>query len=377
MIRNKHIFWVIIPLTVLVFSCKSAQQAVKMLVPEDVVVPAYAIPKSTQKENYATVRVFFASDRKLISSREPDEIFGTERSNVSYGMCEVSIPRDHKMGELEKAAIWKFQFRNDPEKHVTLLKVEVQSKDDFFTNLKKRVNNSSEKNAFIFVHGYNVSFEDASRRTAQMSYDLGFDGAPIFYSWPSQATYLGYNIDEGNIEWSQRNLKAFLEDFLATAGAQNIYLIAHSMGNRGLTRALASIITENPNMTKNIKEIILAAPDIDAEVFKQDIAPVLIKGHKPITLYVSSNDLALDVSQKFSNYPRAGQAGNAIIILPGMDTIDASNVNSDFIGHSYFGDSSNILSDIFYIIHNGQRPIERFGLRKVVRQGQIFWEFKK
>jgi len=342
---------------------------------EEVVVTGYGLSKPTKKKNYATVRVYFATDRNLTRSNLPNEMFGKDRSNVTYGVCNVSIPRDHKLGELEKASIWKLQFRNDPEKHVTLLKVKVQSKDDFFIKLKKRINDSSEKSAFIFVHGYNVSFEDASRRTAQMSYDIGFNGAPVFYSWPSQATLLGYNIDQGNIEWSQRNLKAFLEDFLTTSDAQNIYLIAHSMGNRGLTRALASIITENPVMTSRIREIILAAPDIDADVFKQDIAPVLIKGNKPITLYTSSNDLALAASKEFSNYPRAGQAGSAMIIIPGIETIDASNVDSDFIGHSYFGDSSSILADIFNIIHNGQRPNERFGLRKVVREGQVFWAF--
>lgn len=106
------------------------------IVVDDLIVAMNKKPVQMQKNNYATVRVFFASDRNLTNTKEPKDMFGTGRSNVSYGMCEVSIPRDHRMGELEKASIWKFQFRNDPEKHVTLLKVKVQSKEDFFIKLK-------------------------------------------------------------------------------------------------------------------------------------------------------------------------------------------------------------------------------------------------
>ena len=40
--------------------------------------------------------------------------------------------------------------------------------------------------AFVFVHGYNNSFKAAAFRTAQIAYDLEFEGAAICYSWPSQ-----------------------------------------------------------------------------------------------------------------------------------------------------------------------------------------------
>lgn len=331
------------------------------------------------EKKHAIVRVMFATDRKKNNIKDPKKMFGAARSNniVNYGTCDVSIPRNHKLGKLEEASILRFEFQDDPDKHVLLLNIDVRSKKDFFDKLKVRINNSVKKNAFIFIHGYNVSFEDAARRTAQMSYDLGFDGAPVFYSWPSEANFLSYNIDEGNNEWSQGHLKAFLEDFLNNSDSENIYLIAHSMGNRGLTRALSSIITENPDATKRIKEIILAAPDIDADVFKRDIAPILIKSNKPITLYTSSNDLALYASQKFSAYPRAGQGGSSMVVLSGIETIDASNVSSDLLGHSYFSETPGVLSDIFQIIHNEKRAGERFRLRPVVKEGQTSWEFVK
>src|SRR5262245_28654371 len=118
------------------------------------------------------------------------------------------------------------------------------------------------------IHGYNVTFEDAARRTAQIAYDLGFSGAPVFYSWLSQGTVTSYTIDESNIEWTQASLRIFLEDFFARSTAHNVYLIAHSMGNRALTHAVSSLLNENPTLKNHLRELILAAPDIDAEVFK-------------------------------------------------------------------------------------------------------------
>ena len=328
------------------------------------------------KLEYVKVPVFFATDRNLSSNPLPSKRFGTDRSTMSYGICNISIPKNHKMGELEEASVWKLEFSSDPKKHVLLLDVNLNSEASFFDTLRKSILKSPNKNAFIFVHGYNVSFEDAARRTGQMSYDLGFKGAPVFYSWPSQATLAGYNIDQGNIEWSQKNMKVFLEDFLKKSDAEKVYLIAHSMGNRGLTRALASIIFENPELTSRIQAIILAAPDIDADVFRRDIAPVLVKSKKYIALYTSSKDKALIASQKFSSYPRAGQAGQNMVIVPGIETIDASNVKADFLNHSYFSQSSELLSDIFNIIKEGRKSSERFGLVRYKKNGKTYWKFK-
>ena len=131
------------------------------------------------------------------------------------------------------------------------------------------------KSAFVFVHGYNVTFEDAARRTAQMAYDLGFDGAPVFYSWPSQGETADYMVDEQNSDWTEKHLEAFLKEFVEHSKAENIYLVAHSMGNRSLTRAFMTLVQADPHLRDRVKELISTAPDIDADVFKQEIAPVL------------------------------------------------------------------------------------------------------
>jgi esterase/lipase superfamily enzyme len=242
---------------------------------------AAAVADTPTARNYAQVQVFYATDRKASGSNSPSKFYGSEHSDVTYGKCMVSIPNDHQSGELESSSILKLEFRENPKKHVVLLNVTKQDEKSYFTEIAKRVRHSKQKSAFIFIHGYSETFEDVARRTAQMAYDLSFHGVPVFYNWPSQGNKMGNIADENTIadantiDWTQSHLETFLNDFVSKTAAKNIYLIAHSMGSRALTEALISLVRKNPEFKNRFKEVILAAPNIDADIFKNQIAPAL------------------------------------------------------------------------------------------------------
>ncbi|OBV37736.1 alpha/beta fold hydrolase [Janthinobacterium psychrotolerans] len=345
-------------------------------------VAAAVAETSARVSNYAVVKVGFATDRQRNLGKPPAQRFGNERSNagnnnagLSYGHCEISIPRDHRMGELESPSLWRLELRSDPARHVVLLTAQVEDQATFFAGVAAQVKASAASSALIFIHGYNVSFEEAARRTGQMAYDLGFDGAPVFYSWPSQGDMARYTVDESNIEWSTPHLQAFLADFLQKTDAARVYLIGHSMGNRGLARAVAALIGDQPELARRISEIILTAPDIDAGVFRQEIAPRLTAARHPVTLYASSEDLALAASKLVHGYPRAGDSGDGMLLLAGVETIDATGVDTGFLKHSYFAEQRSALSDMFYLIHNNARADQRF-LDAVDTPRGRYWTFK-
>ena len=331
-----------------------------------------------EEASYAVMDVYFATDRKEIKGENVKERYGSERARISYGTAQVSIPRDHRMGELESPSILRLEFSEDPGKHVVLLDVTTMSFNEFFGSVSVKVKNTKSKNSFIFIHGYNVTFEDAARRTGQIAYDLGFDGAPIFYSWPSHGDTARYLFDEANIEWAQSNIEEFLTNYVRESDSENIYLIAHSMGNRALTRAYISVVEKNPLIKNRFKEVILAAPDIDAEVFVKTIAPRMKEAGNPVTLYASSEDIALKASKAFhGGYPRAGDSDKGIIIAEGIESVDSTNVESGFLGHSYYADERSIISDMFYIINQRLRARDRSGLTERRNDEGIYWLFRK
>jgi len=332
------------------------------------------------EKNYAVVRVYYATDRNRISNRAPAKMFGCDYGDISYGTCLVSIPRDHRMGEIESPFIWKLEFNPDPNKQVALLQIIPQDRAKFLEAVKSDIESSAGKRAFIYIHGFNMTFDDAARRTAQLSYDLGFDGAAVFYSWPSQGNVFGYTRDEQSIEFSEGHLEEFLNDFAANSDASNIYVIAHSMGCHALAVAFASLAAKNPAAARRFKEIVFAAPDIDSEVFKTQIAPEIISTNSPfVTVYASSNDKALTLSRSFYNgHKRLGETAPSPTVIPGMDTIDATAVDTSFIGHSYIGDQRSVISDLYYLLQSGEslEQFPRAGMERVGTPPDEYWKFR-
>ncbi len=326
--------------------------------------------------DHAVMKVYFATDRELSGDRHPARLFGSGRGQLRYGTCEVSIPRDHRMGELESPSLLRLEFRQDPEQHVVLLTADLHEREHYMAELKQAIAASGPRSVLLFVHGYRTTFEDAARRTGQLAYDLAFHGPAVFYSWPSQGKLSGYIVDEANVEWTQADLAAFLTDFLQQTDAEHVYLLAHSMGNRALARATASVIAAYPELAGRIREVIMAAPDIDADVFRQQLLPALAGITNPLTLYASSEDSALRASKAIHGYARAGESGVGLVVAPGVETIDASGVDTSFIGHTYYAEQRSALSDMFYVVQKDTRAAERFGLKAVEGTTGRYWTLR-
>jgi len=327
---------------------------------------------SRGEEPYEIIRIFYGTDRAPTGKTVPNDFYGGERSRdgLLYGTCEVSIPRSHEVGEIERPSWWKLEFREDPEKHVVLARVRPRTRGRFFTLLSRRVGKSARREAFVFIHGFNVSFPEAAWRTGQIAYDLNFDGAPILYSWPSQGGTLKYTVDETNVRWTEGHLERFLGEIVEKSGTERLYLIAHSMGNRALTEVLKDLaVSIREGKMPAFTEIFLTAPDIDADTFRDEIAPKITGAASHLTLYASANDRALKVSKGVNGYPRAGDAGEGLVVVDGIDTIDASRVSTDFLGHSYF---DSVVPDIDLVISRGLPPLGR-GLFQEVRGTLRYW----
>ncbi len=325
----------------------------------------------------AVVRVFYATDR-AVSHRSPKRCFyenlRSSGAALCLGTCDVSIPRRHQMGCLESPQWWRLELKQDPEKHITLVNITVDDSSTFFRLIHHKMKESKAKDVFIFVHGFNLSFDEAVRLTAQLAYDLGFKGAAILYSWPSEAKTTNYLVDQDTIDWTKPHLLQFLNDIATQSGASTIHLIAHSMGNRALLRTLKDIALSNT--PTHFNEIIATAPDIDSGEFCQ-IADAIQCVVKRITLYASSKDAAIRVSRTIHKYPRAGEAGENILVIKGIDTIDATDVDTSLVGHSYYSDERTVISDMYYLINEGLPPDRRHGLIQKQHPNGKYWAFQK
>lgn len=323
-----------------------------------------------QPKDYRIVRIFYATDRSRTGKGYSNQ--RETNDSLHLGTCDVTIPSDRRMGSLESPRWWKLQFSWNPKKYVVLQEIRELPEVVFFDRLRIELLKGEERSVLVFIHGYCVSFEDAARRTAQLSYDLGFKGAPILYSWPSAASVQAYPVDEETINWTKPHLAHFLTDVVCKTQAKFVHIVAHSMGNRALARMLEMFPQHNESSVFN--EIVLAAPDIDTGEFLH-LAQSIQRAAKRFTLYASSNDKAIQASQLYHKYPRAGDSGNNIVVVPGVDTIDASDVDTSFIGHSYYGDERTVISDLYYLL-GGNPPDQRHGLEPKKCPKGCYWAFR-
>lgn len=329
--------------------------------------PAAAVGE--EKEDWTVVPVYYGTDR----ARTPNDKrvdYGADRGRrLEVGRAMVSVPKAHEVPQVERP--WAitipyfnykvYEQKEDPKKHFILQEIKSLSQDDLLALVKERLAKSAryKDHAFVFVHGYNTSFDFAVYRAAQIAYDIKFDGAPFVYSWPSGGGIASYTYDRESSAQAEPYFTEFLKMVTQKSGAKHVSVIAHSMGNQLVLRVLQDLQRTRPDGVE-ISQIIFAAPDVDRDTFETIASQLKDFATGGITLYAAANDRALGVSKRFyGGVPRAGDVpASGPLILPGIDTIDATAVSMDSLGlhHSGYAESNALLQDIGLLIQTGERP---------------------
>jgi esterase/lipase superfamily enzyme len=322
--------------------------------------------------------VWFGTNRKPL----PAGGFGTQRNDrTTRGRVDVFVPEAHRFGETG-SSFWKklrrFDLRDDA---LRIQNTKTLDHEMWLAELRRALQQAGEtggaSHALVFIHGFNVSFEEAAIRAAQIGVDLAVPGATAFFSWPSRGNVIDYPVDEASIEASERAITDFLVDFAAQTGAGKLHLIAHSMGNRGLLRALQRIAA-NAETRGRVKfdQIFLAAPDVDRDLFL-DLAALYGEHAARTTLYASDADLPVHVSSKLHKAARAGYF-EPYTVAPGVDTIAVPDFDLDLLGHSYFAQAESLLYHMRELMLHGKADVTASRLKAATdASGAAFWKLRR
>lgn len=327
------------------------------------------------------VTLFYGTTRKRIENSDVNLLYTEERDKLKFGFCSVSIPRGHIQGKIERPFhLWFIHFKEKEGSDVVLRSADEMKENAFFESLNFMITENSERDALLFIHGYNTSFSEAAYRAAQIAWDVPFLGVTGFFSWPSAGKLYGYPHDETNAEFNYSYLEEFIEKLIQNTKVEKLHIIAHSLGNKILSFALKNLNSkaELREKLKVIHQIILGAPDIDSGIFKKDILPALSDLGKRKTIYSSDKDIALKASEAFRlGLPRLGEAGKHLFVSKYTDTIDASNVKSSLLGHDYIFDAKELLYDLYYLLEKGFDPKERRLKKRWWHFRFVYWLFPK
>ncbi|MCA1999933.1 MAG: alpha/beta fold hydrolase [Hyphomicrobiales bacterium] len=208
------------------------------------------------------------------------------------------------------------------------------------------------RDTLLFVHGYNQSFEAASRDAAQLSNGIGFAGNTALFAWPSRGGLLDYGYDRESALLARDPLVALLAALLQDPFGARLHVVAHSMGTHLTLEALR--VYRDRHGEKGLDRLgalVFAAPDIDADVFRAGLDQIgPWRGR--LTVISATNDRALDLSRRLAGAARAGALPRAELESLGIRVIDATDFASGLVRHDAFVANADVRAAI-------RRAVER------------------
>lgn len=263
--------------------------------------PDVLTPTLTSAPGARITTVYVATTRgRAIPGRN---IYTNVRSDVvNYAEFKISIPPGHRSGNIE----WPV---GAPDPAVSFATVQQSVLDRRTFEQRIGAHEKAAKGAAkvgVFVHGFNTNFQEALYRLAQLKADANVDGVPILFAWPSEAKLSGYIADKDAVTFSRDQLVDLLTMLAHDRNVATITVFAHSMGAWLTVEALRQLrLTGNDAVIRRLK-VILAAPDIDVDVFRKQME-VIGPLSPPMTVLVSRDDLALSLSSRLAdNRERVG-----------------------------------------------------------------------
>jgi esterase/lipase superfamily enzyme len=254
-----------------------------------------------------------------------------------------------------------------PEDIVNLSAIRESDIEQFWRDME---GSSNGRNLTMYTHGFNIDFEKGCKRASLFQRSVGLKGRFLLFSWPSDGALTNYTHDEADLYWSVEPLRQVLSEMIADFGKDNIDIVAHSLGTRGVVLALVMLAQAEQENTTLIDQLVLVAPDIDTGVFKQYL-PVVRSLVKNITIYVSDNDSPLALSRQVHGYPRLGEPGEHLDGITGVEIIDISGIAMRSpTGHIYHIYQDDVVSDLDQLLNDGRSAAQRDNLKQT---GENYW----
>ncbi len=288
------------------------------------------------------VQIFVDSTRPLKAEESAD-------GSAHFSLTTVSVPPGHEPGGLEMASFGSPNRASDFAV-VGRRALDAQAfRDAVATHLSGRV--GSNRDVLVFVHGFNTSFDEARFRLAQIVTDGGFNGVPVLFTWPSKGSLFGYASDREAATASRDAMERLLLDLAALPDVGKVHVLAHSMGSWLAMEALReAAIAGHPDLDGHLGDIILAAPDIDQGVFRQQVERLGPTAH--ISVFAATNDRALGLSGFLAERPRLGAIdsaspeGRAALEGLGVHVIDLTRDSVGLTGHATYASVPDVIRGI-------------------------------
>jgi len=349
------------------------------------------------EEPYTSERarsIAFGSTTVEFGAAVPWDVLVKESTTMRRGGLELTLGPTRELGRFPPIPYEIAVVPGGIARKQSIIDAHEQAKRTLQSEIERRLVDARRKEVVLFIHGYNNTFEDAAVTMGELCHYMGRDFVCGIFTWPAggrRGILFGYNVDRESGEYAVEDLRKTIRIVAQTPGVEKIHFIAHSRGNDVLATALAELAVEAYGLGRSLAQqfhianVVLAAPDIDADVALSKIFKVFSDPDLPfrgapdpgvvlepqsrfnVTIYVSPDDKALATSSWLSgSFARLGRIDAKMLTSHEIDEIrmlgavDVVQVRgkTDFFGHDYFVSNPEVSSDIIAVLRYGHKPNE-------------------
>ncbi|MDK4700910.1 alpha/beta hydrolase [Rhizobium sp. CNPSo 4062] len=289
-------------------------------------------------------------------SGNPATLFNGERSPKPYlTEIAVSIPAKRDPGTVQ----WPKRLPPNPSTDFAVTRVkQIDTVLEGRAWFKQHV---EDGHALVFIHGFNNKYEDSVFRLAQIVHDSRMKATPILFTWPSRASLFAYEYDKESTNYSRTALEQALRILAQDPSVKDITILAHSMGTWLAMESLRQMGIRDGHVDRKIRDVILASPDIDIQVFAKQFVE-MGRPRPKFTIFVSQDDRALAASslitgrvQRLGAINPTEEPYRSHLEKAGITAIDLTKVKSgDSMNHGKFAESPQIVQLIGQRLMTGQ-----------------------
>jgi len=285
----------------------------------------------------------------------PGTLFNGERSGaLDYATITVSVPPKHADGQVE----WPSSPPGNPKTDFVVRQAAyIDGEKAFVRTLNSRLSAQprGRRKVLIFIHGYNTMFAEGLYRFTQIIQDSGSPAVPVLFTWASQGSLTGYVYDTNSATVARDDLEHTLR-LIAASDADEINIVAHSMGNWVTVEAIRQIkISGDTTGAHKVGAVVLAAPDIDIDVFKSQMRRIG-RPRKPFFIVISKDDQALRFSRFIAgDRGRLGADSNVKeLAAMGAIVVDLTTLKgTDSLSHGKFAQLASVAPQLERVLQEG------------------------
>ena len=338
--------------------------------------------------HYRVVSIFYATSRAVDYTTKPSPDFKPELAKAAtYGKLDIGINPVLRIGTMLPATLKNRGL-------LELRKTEKLDDDIFIKQLSEAVKRSPHKSLLVLIFGYKDGFEATAMKAAYFSYLLDVDTPVLLFDWPGDqpVDISGYKRAQSMASASGPYLADLLAKVVREVKPEKLWVEASSLGCQVVCDAIDQLYTYPDFADKDLEidNILLAAPDVSKEEFKDKFKNEFAVIAKNLTAYVSSDDDALLMSGMINQDDRLGrvkirlkepeqlQEAKDLLYLKSLEpdrftVIDVTPINNSSFKHGYYLECPEFYNDFYMRLLDAKPNVNRCLYLLTSKDGADYW----